>query len=248
MTCEDLRESFELYALGVLEGGALEDRTRAEIDAHLARGCVPCGAALTDALTINAGILSFAPEHAPPRRLKRRLLAAMGVHYPSWAWVWALGAVVAVIVALFLGVEERQRSAQLTGARRSLMQVTGERDRLTTALQFLADPQTQPASFGKGQTARPRGYVFLHPQLGVLLIASNLPAAGPGKTYEMWVIPKGAAPRPAGLFESEDARAVHILNGPIDPTMLSAVSVTLELAAGSSAPTAKPVIVAALAP
>jgi len=241
MTCEELRESFELYALGVLE-----DEPRAEIEAHLARGCEKCTSALSDALAINAGVLSFAPEQAPPRRLKKRLLAAIGVRYPGWGWVWALGAVLAVMVALWLGVQERQRSAELADARRSLMQLSGERDRLTLALQFLSDPQTQPATFGKGKTAPPRGYVFLHSQLGVLLVASNLPAAGDGKTYEMWVIPKGGPPRPAGLFRSEGARAVHILNGPIDTTMLSAVAVTLEPAAGSSAPTTTPIIVAPL--
>jgi anti-sigma-K factor RskA len=244
MTCADLRESFELYALGVLE-----DEERAEIDAHLARGCEHCSTALAKALAINAGLLSFVPDQAPPKRLKRRLLAAIGVHYPGWGWVWALSAILAVIVALWLGGQERQRSAELADARRSLMQVSGERDRLTTALEFLSDPQTQPASFGRGQTAPPRGYVFLHPQMGVLLIASNLPAVGEGKTYEMWVVPKGGgAPRPAGLFQSEGARAVHILNGPLDVTLLSAVAVTVEPAAGSSAPTTTPIIVAALGP
>jgi anti-sigma-K factor RskA len=244
MTCADLRESFELYALGVLE-----DEERAEIDAHLARGCEHCSTALAKALAINAGLLSFVPDQAPPKRLKRRLLAAIGVHYPGWGWVWALSAILAVIVALWLGGQERQRSAELADARRSLMQVSGERDRLTTALEFLSDPQTQPASFGRGQTAPPRGYVFLHPQMGVLLIASNLPAVGEGKTYEMWVVPKGGgAPRPAGLFQSEGARAVHILNGPLDVTLLSAVAVTVEPAAGSSAPTTTPIIVAPLVP
>jgi anti-sigma-K factor RskA len=241
MTCEELRDSFELYALGVLE-----KEESAEIEAHLARGCDHCTAALASALAINAGVLSLAPPQKPPKRLKRRLLAAIGVHYPGWGWVWALGAVAAVVIAIFFGLQERQRSAELTDARRSLMQVTGERDRLTSALQFLSDPQTQPASFGRGQTAPPRGYVFLHAQLGVLLIASNLPAAGEGKTYEMWVIPKGGAPRPAGLFQSAGTRAVHILNGPLDTSVLSAIAVTLEPAAGSSAPTTTPIIVAAV--
>jgi hypothetical protein len=109
---------------------------------------------------------------------------------------------------------------------------------LAAALQFLSDPQTVPASFGKGQTVRPRGYVFLHPRMGVLLIASNLPAAGAGKTYEMWVLPTGGFPaRPAGLFQSEGARAVHILNGPLDLATVGTVAVTIEPAAGAAKPT-----------
>ena len=137
-----------------------------------------------------------------------------------------------------------RRTTELAEARRTLLEVSGERDRLTAALEFLSDPQTVPASFGKGQTAPPRGYVFLHPQMGVLLIASNLPAAGAGKTYQMWVIPKGGTPRPAGLFQSEGTRAVHILNGPLDLATVGTVAVTIEPAAGSARPT-MPIVIAA---
>jgi anti-sigma-K factor RskA len=111
-------------------------------------------------------------------------------------------------------------------------------------LQFLADPETRPASFGKGQQAPPRGYVFVHPTLGVMLIASNLPAAGAGKTYEMWMIPNTGAPRPAGLFQSDGMRGLYVLNGPLDLAAINAIAVTLEPAAGSAAPTTKPMIVA----
>jgi hypothetical protein len=168
----------------------------------------------------------------------------VGVHYPGWGWVWALSSACLLLIALWLGVQERQRTTELAEARRELLDVNGERDRLTQALQFLSDPQTQPASFGRGQTAPPRGYVFLHPQMGVLLIASNLPAAGQGKTYEMWVIPKGGAPRPAGLFQSDGMRALHILGGPLDVSTIGTVAVTIEPAAGSAAPT-MPIVIAA---
>src|SRR5579872_3375036 len=239
MSCQELQEMFELYALGVLEPAE-----KAEIDAHLARGCENCQGSLAEALALNAGVLSFAPVMSPPRRLKRRLLSSVGVHYPSWGWVWAFSAACLLLIALWLGVQERQRTTELANARRALLEVNGERDRLTQARQFLSDPQTVPASFGRGQTAPPRGYVFLHPQMGVLLIASNLPKAGPGKTYEMWVIPRGGAPRPAGLFQSDGMRALHILSGPVDVSAIGTVAVTIEPAAGSSRPT-MPIIIAA---
>jgi Anti-sigma-K factor rskA len=239
MSCQELQEMFELYALGVLE-----PVDKSEIDAHLARGCENCHEALADALALNAGVLSFVPDVAPPKGLKRRLLSSLGVHYPGWGWVWAVAAVGLLLVAGWLAVQERQRSTELAGARRALLEMNGERDRLTQALQFLSDPQTVPASFGRGQSAPPRGYVFLHPQMGVLLIASNLPAAGQGKTYEMWVIPKGGTPRPAGLFQSDGMRALHILKGPVDVSMIGTVAVTVEPAAGSAAPT-MPILIAA---
>ena len=51
----------------------------------------------------------------------------------------------------------------------------------------------------------------------MLLIASNLPPAPAGKIYEMWMIPKGGKPVPAGLFQSESTgAAMHIQPGPVD--------------------------------
>jgi len=230
---------FELYALGVLEPAE-----KTEIEAHLARGCDNCSQALSAALALNAGVFTLATPVKPPARLKRRLLTSVGVHYPGWGWVWAVSAVCLLLMAAWLGVEERRRTFELADARRALFESNGERERLTQALQFLSDPQTRPASFGRGQTAPPRGYVFLHPQMGVLLIASNLPAAPAGKTYEMWVIPKGGAPQPAGLFQSDGMRALHILSGPVDVSAIATVAVTIEPAAGSSTPTL-PIVIAA---
>jgi anti-sigma-K factor RskA len=81
----------------------------------------------------------------------------------------------------------------------------------------------------------------------VLLIASNLPPVAPGKIYEMWVIPKGGKPAPAGLFRSSaDGTAVHVQQGPVDVSATAAVAVTLEDEAGATAPTSQPFIVAAL--
>ena len=196
-------------------------------------------------MAFNAVLLSIGPEEAPRKQLKHRLLASIGYERPGWFWAGALAATLMLVLAVWLGTQERERTNQLADARKELLQVTGERDRLNQAVQFLSDPETRPASFGKGQNAPPRGYVFLHPQLGVMLIASNLPAAGAGRTYEMWVIPKVGAPRPAGLFQSDGMRGLHLLTGPVDLDALKAVAVTLEPVTGSAIPTTTPIIVAA---
>ena len=67
---------------------------------------------------------------------------------------------------------------------------------------ILYGPSTVEASFGGSQPRPPRGKVFVNPSQGVLLIASNLPPTPADKIYEMWLIPKGAKPIPAGLFQS----------------------------------------------
>ena len=90
------------------------------------------------------------------------------------------------------------------------------------------------------------------PLLLALLLA--VPALSPGQTpapsgkaYEMWVIPKGGKPVPAGLFQSEtNGTAMHIERGPIDVNGTGAVAVTLENEAGAAQPTSQPIIVAAL--
>jgi hypothetical protein len=241
-TCQDFRDNFELYALGLLD-----PEEKAEMDDHLRTGCDTCEAALKDALATNAILMSMAPDVVPPARLKRRVLAGVGVHPMSWSWLAALAAACMLMVALWLSVQERSRAAELAQARHTLIEVGSQRDRLLQALSFLDDPATVPVSFGKGQPLPPHGNVFVHSKLGVLLIAANLPQAQSGKTYEMWVIPKGGAPRPAGLFQSQGGTAMHILSGPVDVASLGAVAVTLEPEAGSAAPTTTPIIVAPVA-
>jgi anti-sigma-K factor RskA len=240
--CQDFHDDFELYALGVLD-----HEESAAIEAHLRTGCTTCEARLRDAVAVNALVMSMVPEVVPPARLKRRVLASVGVQRMGWGWLGAMAAACMLVVALWLSVQERSRAGELAQARRTIIQVSSQRDHLQQALSFLDDPTTLPVSFGKGQPLPPHGNVFIQPKLGVLLIASNLPTAQQGKIYEMWVIPKGGAPRPAGLFQSEGGTAVHILSGPVDLATLGAVAVTLEPEAGSQAPTSTPIIVAPVA-
>ena len=240
--CQDFQDNFEFYALGLLDPAE-----QIAIDDHLRTGCDTCGDALKDALAGKAIMMSMAPDVVPPARLKRRVMASVGVQPMSWSWLAAVAASCMLIVALWLSVQERSRSVELAQARHTLIEVSGQRDRLLQALSFLDDPSTVPVSFGKGQPIPPHGNVFVHSKLGVLLIAANLPAAQAGKIYEMWVIPKGGAPRPAGLFQSQGGTAMHILSGPLDVGTVGAIAVTLEPEAGSSAPTSTPIIVAPVA-
>jgi anti-sigma-K factor RskA len=231
MTCEDLRDSYELYSLGLLDG-----EEKREIDAHLARNCAVCQKYLKDALGVNALMLSQVQEVVPPSRVRRRVMASVGMERAGWGWAAAMAAACSLIVALWLGVEKRTTDRELTNARATLQQTEAERGRLEQAFTFLNQPETRQVNFGQGQPTPPRGNFFLNPRMGVLLIASNLPVLPAGKTYEMWVIPKGGAPRPAGLFQpGPQGSAMHILTGALDSNVTLAV--TVEPEAGSPAPT-----------
>jgi len=233
MTCEDLRDSYELYSLGLLEG-----EEKREVEAHLGRHCTVCQKYFKDALAVNALMLSQVQEVVPPSRLRRRVMAAVGMERAGWVWVAALAAACSLLVTLWLSLEKRTTDRELADARRTLQQSVSERDRLEQAFSFLNQPETRQVNFGQGQPAPPRGNFFLNPRMGVLLIASNLPALQPGKAYELWVIPKGGAPRPAGLFQSgPQGTATHILAGAVDSNVTLAV--TVEPEAGSPAPTSR---------
>lgn len=231
MSCEDLKDMFELYALGVLEPD-----DKAEVEQHLTRGCETCQSHLRDALAVNALVLAAVGQTAPRSGLKRRVLAGFGIERPGWGWLGAFASALLLIVALWLSVQERRREGELAEARRQVIQITAERDRLNQVFNFLNQPETKEVGFGSGQAQPPKGNIFIHPRLGVLLIASNLPMLPSGKTFEMWVIPeKGSTPRPAGLFKDNGQGAgVNILSGTVDS--LYAVAVSIEPEAGAQTP------------
>jgi anti-sigma-K factor RskA len=114
--------------------------------------------------------------------------------------------------------------------------------RLNEAMTIMNGSDTKQVNFGAGA----RGKVFVNPASGVLLMATNLPPAPAGKAYEMWVIPKGAKPVPAGMFQSQpDGTAMHVQSGPIDMNGLT-IAVTLEDQAGAAQPTPPILFVAPL--
>jgi hypothetical protein len=206
MTCEELREGLELYALGLLE-----EPERTELQGHLQRGCEVCVAALRRALAVNAALARTAPVANPSARLGRRVAASVALaKRTSWTWFPAWAAVTGLLLGLclWLGLRDRRYAANLADARAELSQVRAEAGRtavqlarVQSALEFLHAPETRVVVTGRGGVLLPpRARVFLNPDRGVLLMADNLPPAPAGKIYEMWVIPKKGAPQPAGLF------------------------------------------------
>lgn len=232
MTCEELRGNYEWYAMGLLD-----DPERAEAAEHLRRNCDVCTEELRRARETNSIIFSTAPEVAPPARLRARVLASVGAAPARRSWLpWGVAALATTAaVMLLVNLNQMRDDRQQTLARSAQME---------NAMRMMAEPETRQVTFGKG----PQGRVLVSPKRGVLLLASNLPPAPAGKTYELWIIPKGGAPRPAGLFQSDQSgNAMHLAPGPVDMGTTAAVAVSLEPEAGSTAPTTTPIIVTPLA-
>ena len=252
MTHQELSELYELYALGVVTG-----EEKMEIESHLTSNCPDCLAGVKQASAFNA-IFTMLPEVVePPKRLRSRVIAGVGGPEPAnqrWLGILSLATGCLLIALGIAAMQERRRSEELADARRQSQQnaaelhrSTADLARLQAAFQFLNQPETEQVVFGKGKPLPPRGRVFVNPQQGVLLLASNLPPAPDGKIYEMWLIPATGPPKPAGLFQSDPQNtAIYVLSGPFDRAHTKAVAVTLEPASGSAAPTTTPIIAAPL--
>jgi anti-sigma-K factor RskA len=244
MNCDELRDQYELYALG-----ALDAEERAELDAHLRREGDPCVDGVHRARQMMTALALMAPQSRPPARLRNRIVTLVRPRRSgSWTFFW-VAANICVIAVFFLAWLELRggERAYLYAARQELQRKNAELARLTEAFALMNDPAAKQVVFGEGAPKPPRGRVFVNPNRGVLLLASNLPPAPAGKIYEMWIIPKGGAPLPAGLFQSEaDGTAMYVRKGPVDIASTAVIAVTLEPEAGSQAPTTQPLIAAAL--
>ena len=246
MNCEELREHYELYALDIAE-----EPERSEVRAHLQRECEVCMAGVKRALETAALVGATAPQAQPSAKLRRRILASVGSEerrssgLPWWAAALAMAAM--LVIAVYFAVSSNRYAQQAARLRSEMGAQAGQIARLTQAFAILSGPRTTEVSFGGSQPRPPEGKVFVNPSRGVLLIASNLPRTPADKIYEMWLIPKGAKPVPAGLFQSQDdGSAMHVRPGLVDVAATAAVAVTLENEAGADQPTTTPLIVAAM--
>jgi hypothetical protein len=245
MNCEELRGCYELHALG-----ALSEPELSEAESHLRRQCPQCTKEMRRARETNAMMFSSVPEVIPPARLRRRIMTSIGAEPARGFSVWApwLATIGASMAAIFMFVtlqdvrEGEQRAIAQSGQLQSnLSETEASLTRMRDAVRMMAEPDTRQVTFGKG----PQGRVLVNPKRGVLFLASNLPQLPAGKIYELWVIPKGGAPKPSGLFQADaSGNAMHMVSGPIDVAATSAFAVSVEPEAGSPAPTTTPIILA----
>lgn len=226
MMCDQFSEDYELYALG-----ALEKSEQDALEEHLAGGCEVCKAGVERAMELNEAIARGTQPISPRHQLRERVLASLGQtkqrERKSWFWNWALVAAAALIVALAVGLINERRE-RLAGEEQLQISNT-ELARVASVLQVLQSPETKQVTFGPAPATEPRGSLFIHQKLGIIMIAGGLPAAPAGFNYESWVVPKNGAPRPIEPFQLDNGgRAVSVIPGPINLADLKAVAVSLE--------------------
>lgn len=238
MKCEDLRDDYDAFALGEIELAEPDG-----VVSHLRRRCPVCSARVGESLNLVSQLGLTAKQVDPPARLRRRILATVDptlYEVPrtsgrlGWSMVWAAAALILLTTSVLLGMQA-QRIGRL---RRS------ENARLANALSLMTSSGSTNVSFGANKNQPPRGRVFLNQKRGVLLLASNLPQLATGRTFELWLIPHGAKPVPAGLFRSEPNGTGLALELTTLPPNLETVAVTVEADEGAAAPTTAPIIAA----
>src|SRR5215813_5263136 len=95
-TPEDLRDWYELYALGVLE-----EPEKSQIQEALRSGSEEARNRLKSAMENNAIVIGAVPLVDPPKRLRKRVLASVGVEAQerkSRGWIGILAAACAALV------------------------------------------------------------------------------------------------------------------------------------------------------
>ena len=172
----------------------------------------------------------------------------METPHNRFQWIaWAAAVAALIVIGLWQWTDRSRAAEEVTALRAQLLQAHAEGTRMRAVMEFLRTPETRQVTFGIGEQAPPRGRVLVNPRRGVLLIAENLPALAPERTYQFWLVPKGGAPQPAGLFQSvPGGLAVHSFEGRFDAANTVAVAVSVEPAGGSPAPTTKPIVVVGL--
>ncbi|HEY3836344.1 MAG TPA: anti-sigma factor [Bryobacteraceae bacterium] len=239
MTCDELRDDYATYAIGSLDGPELD-----ELRQHLARSCETCTPGVRDALAVVASMATAVKEIDPPQRLRKRVIALVSPEKSGsrMAWLFALSTALALFAAVTVWIRLQDAQAQSVAFEQHYQQLQTENGRLSESLALLEDPAAKEVTFGKGA----RGRVVLSPRHGVAFSGQNMAALAPGKTYEMWIIPKGGKPVPAGTFApSPDGSALHLQTGPVDVATTAAVAVSIEKEGGVDSPTADQIIIVA---
>ncbi len=246
MDCDQLKESYEAYVLGVLEGEDL-----AELKAHLSRQCPVCSKGVGDARWLVSQLAYMAPPVDPPAAIRRGLLDSV-VHKQkrlSWmpAWAWAGIAASLSVVALVSMQQARHFQQQTLELEARLKDLTSETETYRKAFAIASSSASKAITLTTTQPAAPQIRAYWNETLGLLLTAQKMPLPPPNRTYQLWVVPKQGRPISAGIFQPDSNGGVLLLSGPATSIAdAAALAITNEPAGGQPQPTTTPIWVGPL--
>jgi len=248
-----VREQLPAYAIGALDGGE-----RAAVESHL-RGCVTCAAELATMRPVASALAQIVPQHDPPAALRARVLAAAAAREsaaprrsPAASSAPWLAAAAMLVVSIGLagyasslrqrvGRLEQQLAAALLrvedGERRVNVALRASDDSRNT-LSIVAAPDVRRIDLA-GQRAAPAAAAraFWSPSRGDVLVAANLPALPPGRTYQLWFVTADAKVNVGLLKPDPTGRVDAIVTNAANLPTPAAVAVTQEPEGGVPQPT-----------
>src|SRR5580704_16938317 len=131
MTCEELRQDYTSYALGIAD-----DPERGEIAEHLGRKCPNCVPGVASAMATVTAMSGAVQITEPSKHLRRRVMASVAREPKrSWAGIfvpWAITAALSIVLVV-IGLSGRRQ--------------TGDTEKLREALSILNDPATKDVTF-----------------------------------------------------------------------------------------------------
>ena len=162
-----------------------------------------------------------------------------------------LAAAAAVVIAVYLGQQARkERTARATAeqalasARLTLDSTGSALARRDSLIRLLVSPDVQAVTVS-GSGPAPSAKYFMDRRAGrVIIAASALPPAAPGRTYQLWGIETGKPPVSLGTFNTDSSgRALASVAVPAGLRM-AVTAVTDEPSGGSPQPTTTPFLAA----
>ena len=244
MTSHEWQEQAAPYALG-----SLSPEERRAFEAHLA-GCAACRADVRAFTEVAGALAHTAPSAEPPRGLRDRVLAEarrvrpirMGVARRSpLPWL-------AAAAALLLAVAGAVEAWRLTSRVHKLERRIAVLDSITaaddSALALLTGPDVNVVTLA-GTDRRPSArVVWNRARNRFVVLAFDLPAAPPGRTYQLWAIAKGHSPMSMGTFNTDAHGRARVLL-PVDQQIAALgfvdnCGLTQEPSGGSPQPTETP--------
>jgi anti-sigma-K factor RskA len=245
--CEQLKASYDEYALGALEG-----EERDAIEKHLAESCPQCTAGVSDARAAVAQLAYLAPDAAPPRVLRARILESAGAPRGSVIPAWALvAAAVLAAFAILTAIQTRQVQKELAAlqeqfraqrARNAVLDA--ERERYTLMLGILSNSGTRelPLKPAGTDSALPEIRAYWNEGLGLVLLGHQIPLPASSRTLQLWVIPKTGQPISAGVFRpDETGKVVLVASTTVKLAEAQLIAITDEPAGGRPQPTTSPI-------